>query len=141
MPIRLTEELKAQALEVARLYQPLREPLLVGSCVWLGEGEDIDVVVLVEDPRVGRGGESCCHEDYTTSWPETRAYRHGVVNVIAVGTRDEWAGWKHAAAVMPSMPKSLMQYKDWRVTVCEELRQEVCEELRQAVNRERAYIG
>ena len=38
MLIRLTKELKAQALEVAQRYKPLRDPLLVGSCVWLGEG-------------------------------------------------------------------------------------------------------
>lgn len=37
MLIRLTEELKAQALEVARLYQPLREPLLVGHVTIHGD--------------------------------------------------------------------------------------------------------
>ena len=37
MPIRLTDELKAQALEVASLYEPLAPPVLVGSCVWLCE--------------------------------------------------------------------------------------------------------
>ena len=122
MSIRLTDELKAQALEVASLYEPLAPPVLVGSCVWLGEGNDIDVVVLVKDPRVDRGGVPCCPGDYTTSWS---AYRHGVVNVIAVACAVEWEGWKHAAAVMPSMPKSLMQNKNWRVSVYEELRQEV----------------
>ena len=121
MSIRLTDELKAQALEVASLYEPLAPPVLVGSCVWLGEGNDIDVVVLVKDPRVDRG-VPCCPGDYTTSWS---AYRHGVVNAIAVACAVEWEGWKHAAAVMPSMPKSLMQNKNWRVLVCEELRQEV----------------
>ena len=122
MSIRLTDELKAKALEVASLYEPLAPPVLVGSCVWLGEGNDIDVVVLVKDPRVGRGGVPCCPWDYTVIRPNMRAYRHAEVNVIAVGTLDEWEGWKHAAAVMPSMPKSLMQDKSWRVSVCEELR-------------------
>ena len=119
MSIRLTDELKAKALEVASLYEPLAPPLLVGSCVWLGEGNDIDVVVRVNDPRVDRGGVPCCHKDYPTSW---LTYRHGEVNVIAVGTDAEWEGWKHAAAVMPSIPKSLMQDKPWRVLMCEELR-------------------
>ena len=122
MSIRLTDELKAQALEVASLYEPLAPPLLVGSCVWLGEGNDIDVVVRVKDPRVDRGGVPCCHAEYTASRSDMWAYRHGEVNVIAVGTDAEWEGWKHAAAVMPSMPKSLMQDKSWRVSVCEELR-------------------
>ena len=122
MSIRLTDELKDQALEVASLYEPLAPPVLVGSCVWLGEGNDIDVVVLVKDPLVDRGGEPCCPKDYIVGWPIMMAYRHGVVNVIAESTRDEWEGWKHAAAVMPSMPKSLMQDKSWRVSVCEELR-------------------
>ena len=122
MSIRLTDELKAQALEVASQYEPLAPPLLVGSCVWLGNGDDIDVVVLVKDPGVDRGGESCASEDYAASCPSMGAYRHGVVNVIAVGTRDEWEGWKHAAAVMPSKSKSLMQSKSWRVSMCEELR-------------------
>ena len=122
MSIRLTDELKDQALEVASLYEPLEPPVLVGSCVWLGEGSDIDVVVRVKDPRVDRGGVPCCHAEYTASWSHMWAYRHGEVNVIAVGTDAEWAGWKHAAAVMPSMPKSLMQDKSWRVSACEELR-------------------
>ena len=122
MSIRLTDELKAQALEVASLYEPLAPPVLVGSCVWLGEGNDIDVVVFVKDPRVDRGGVPCCPWDYAAIRPKMRAYRHGVVNVIAVDGAVEWEGWKHAAAVMPSMPKSLMQDKSWRVSVCEELR-------------------
>ena len=122
MAIRLTEELKAQALAVAQLYKPLRDPLLVGSCVWLGEGEDIDVVILVKDHSASCGGDPCCSKDYIASWPIMMAYRHGVVNVIAVDCAVEWEGWKHAAAVMPSMPKSLMQDKNWRVSMCEELR-------------------
>ena len=122
MSIRLTDELKAQALEVASLYEPLAPPVLVGSCVWLGEGNDIDVVVRVKDPRVDRGGVPSCPEDYTTSWPNMMAYRHGEVNVIAVGIDAEWVGWKHAAEVLVGMPKSLMQDKSWRVSVCEELR-------------------
>ena len=122
MSIRLTDELKAQALEVASLYEPLAPPVLVGSCVWLGEGNDIDVVVRVNDPRVDRGGVPCCPEDSTASFPNMRAYRHGEVNVIAVGTDAEWVGWKHAAEVLVGMPKSLMQDKPWRVSMCEELR-------------------
>ena len=121
MSIRLTDELKAQALEVASLYEPLAPPVLVGSCVWLGEGNDIDVVILVKDRSASCGGDPCC-SDYVASWPNMMAYRHGVVNVIAVDCAVEWEGWKHAAAVMPSMPKSLMQDKSWRVSVCEELR-------------------
>ena len=122
MSIRLTDELKAQALEVASLYEPLAPPLLVGSCVWLGEGNDIDVVILVKDHSASCGGDPCCSDDYIASWPNMMAYRHGVVNVIAVDCAVEWEGWKHAAAVMPSMPKSLMQDKSWRVSMCEELR-------------------
>ena len=121
MSIRLTDELKDQALEVASLYEPLAPPVLVGSCVWLGEGNDIDVVILVKDHSASCGGTPCCSY-YIGSWPIMMAYRHGVVNVIAVDCAVEWEGWKHAAAVMPSMPKSLMQDKSWRVSVCEELR-------------------
>ena len=121
MSIRLTDELKAKALEVASLYEPLAPPVLVGSCVWLGEGNDIDVVVFVKDHSASCGGDPCC-SGYTKSWPSMMAYRHGVVNVIAVDCAVEWEGWKHAAAVMPSMPKSLMQDKSWRVSMCEELR-------------------
>ena len=57
MLVRLTDELKAQALEVASKYKPTRPVLLVGSCVWLGEGKDIDVVVFVDDSKAARGGE------------------------------------------------------------------------------------
>ncbi len=118
MLIRLTEELKAQALEVARLYQPLREPLLVGSCVWLGEGKDIDVVVFVDYAAADRGGEPCC----AAAYGGMAAYRHGPVNVIAVDDERIWAGWRHAAEVMPSVPRELIADKGDRVAACEKLR-------------------
>lgn len=118
MLIRLTEELKAQALEVARLYQTLREPLLVGSCAWLGEGKDIDVVVFVDDASADRDGEQCSHVAYGGMV----AYRHGPVNIIAVDDERIWAGWRYAAEVMPCMPKALLADKSDRVAVCEALR-------------------
>ena len=117
MLIRLTEELKAQALEVARLYQPLREPLLVGSCVWLGAGKDIDVVVFVDDASADRDGEQCS----AVAYGGMVAYRHGPVNVIAVECERMWAGWVHAAEVMPTVPKELILSKADRVAACEEL--------------------
>lgn len=80
MLIRLTDELKAQAFEVARKYQPTRQVLLVGSCVWLGEGKDIDVVVFVANASADRGGEQCS----PVAYGGMVAYRHGPVNVIAV---------------------------------------------------------
>ena len=119
MPIRLTEELKAQALAVARLYEPLREPLLVGSCVWLGEGNDIDVVVRVKDANKDCGGEKCSFVTYGMV-----AYRHGHVNVVAVADEKIWAGWAHAAAIMPTIPAALIANKQDRVKACETLRKE-----------------
>ena len=119
MLVRLTEELKAQALGVARLYQPLREPRVVGSCVWLGEGKDIDVVVFVDDASADRGGEQCSSVPYRGMV----AYRHGPVNVIAVDDERIWAGWRYAAEIIPGMPKVLIEDKLDRVTACEKLRQ------------------
>ena len=119
MSIRLTDELKSQALEVANQYKPLAPPLLVGSCVWLGEGEDIDVVVFVDDASADRGGEPCSSRAYGG----VVAYRHGPVNVIAVENEQLWAGWRHAAELMPSVPKALIADKDDRVAACEKLRE------------------
>ena len=118
MPIRLTEELKAQALEVASQYEPLAPPVLVGSCVWLGEGKDIDVVVFVDDASAGRGGEQCS----PVAYGGMVAYRHGPVNIIAVEDERIWAGWKYAAENMPGVPKALIERKSDRVCVCEKLR-------------------
>lgn len=64
MLVRLTDELKDQALEVANQYKPLAPPLLIGSCVWLGEGKDIDVVVFVDDASADRDGEPCSSRAY-----------------------------------------------------------------------------
>ena len=119
MSIRLTDELKAQALEVASKYNPLRRVLLVGSCVWLGEGKDIDVVVFVENASTDRGGERCS----SVSYGGMEAYRHGPVNVIAVDDERIWAGWVHAAEVMPTVPKELIDMKEDRVAACEKLRE------------------
>lgn len=118
MPIRLTDELKGQALEVANQYKPLAPPLLVGSCVWLGEGKDIDVVVFVYDASADRGGEPCS----SAAYGGMVAYRHGPINVIAVANEQLWAGWRYAAELMPSVPKELIADKGARVAACEKLR-------------------
>ena len=119
MLVRLTDELKSQALEVANQYKPLAPPLLVGSCVWLGEGEDIDVVVFVDDASADRDGEPCSSATYGGMV----AYRHGPINIIAVDNEQLWAGWRHAAELMPCVPKELIADKDYRVAACEKLRE------------------
>jgi hypothetical protein len=119
MSINLTDELKAHALEVASKYKPTRQVLLVGSCVWLGEGKDIDVVVFVDDASADRDGEQCS----SVAYGGMIAYRHGPVNVIAVDDERIWAGWVHAAEVMPTVPKELIADKDDRVAACEKLRE------------------
>lgn len=118
MLVRLTDELKAQALEVASKYKPTRQVLLVGSCVWLGTGKDVDVVVFVDDASANRGGEQCS----SVAYGGMVAYRHGHVNVIAVDDERIWAGWVHAAEIMPTVPKELIDLKADRVAACEKLR-------------------
>lgn len=119
MLIRLTDALKYQALAVANKYKPLAPPLLVGSCVWLGEGKDIDVVVFVDDASADRDGEPCSSRAYGGMV----AWRHGHVNIIAVENEQLWAGWRHAAELMPYVPKELIADKDYRVAACEKLRE------------------
>lgn len=114
----MTAELKSQALEVANQYKPLAPPLLVGSCVWLGEGEDIDVVVFVDDASADRDGEPCS----SVAYGGMVAYRHGPVNIIAVEDERMWAGWRYAAELVPRVPKALIADKDERVAWCERLR-------------------
>lgn len=118
MSIRLTDELKAQAYEAASKYIPKRPFLWVGSCVWLGEGKDIDVVVFVDDASADRGGEQCS----SVAYGGMVAYRHGPVNVIAVDSERIWAGWRYAAEIMPRVPKALIEDKSYRVAACEKLR-------------------
>jgi hypothetical protein len=118
MSIRLTDELQAEALAVASKYKPTRKVLLVGSCVWLGEGKDIDVVVFVDQAAADRDGERCSASAYAGMV----AYRHGPVNVIAVDDERIWAGWRYAAEVMLGIPKELLADKSDRVAACELLR-------------------
>lgn len=119
MLVRLTDELKAEALAVASKYKPTREVLLIGSCVWLGEGRDIDVVVFVDDSKDARGGDAMARAAYGGM----ATYRHGPVNIIAVEDERIWAGWRHAAEIMPGLPKALIADKDDRVAACEKLRE------------------
>ena len=118
MLVRLTDELKAQVAEVVSKYKPTRPALLVGSCWWLGEGNDIDVVVFVDDVKNARGGDSGGRKAYGGM----ATYRHGPVNVIAVDDERIWAGWQYAAEIMPSVPKVLIADKSDRVAACEKLR-------------------
>ena len=119
MLVRLTDELKAQVAKVVSKYKPTRPALLVGSCVWLGEGKDIDVVVFVDAASYGRGGEPCSSVVYGGMV----AYRHGHVNVIAVDDERIWAGWQFAAVIMPRVPKVLIADKTARVAACAKLRE------------------
>ncbi len=119
MLVRLTDELKAQAFEVARKYKPTRRVLLVGSCVWLGAGRDIDVVVFVDDAKAARGGD----RGGGAAYDGMATYRHGPVNIIAVDDERIWAGWRYAAEIMPHVPKALIADKDGRVAACEKLRE------------------
>ena len=119
MLVRLTDELKAQVAEVVSKYKPTRPALPVGSCWWLGEGRDIDVVVFVEDAKADRSGERCS----SAAHGGMVAYRHGPVNVIAVDDERIWAGWRHAAEVMPDVPKELIADKTDRVAICKKLRE------------------
>ena len=118
MLVRLTDELKAQVAEVVSKYKPTRPALPVGSCWWLGNGKDIDVVVFVDDASADRGGEQCSPRAYGGM----ATYRHGPVNIIAVEDERIWAGWRHAAEVMPDVPKALIEDKSGRVAACEKLR-------------------
>ena len=119
MLVRLTDELKAQVAEVVSKYKPTRPALLVGSCVWLGEGRDIDVVVFVDDVKDARGGE----RGGRAAYGGMATYRHGPVNIIAVEDERIWAGWRHAAELMPGLPKELLADKSYRVDTCEALRE------------------
>ena len=119
MLVRLTEELKAQAFEAASKYIPKRPVLWVGSCVWLGEGKDIDVVVFVDDASADRDGEPCS----SVAYGGMVAWRHGPVNIIAVEDERIWAGWRYAAEIMPRVPKVLIADKSYRVATCGRLRE------------------
>lgn len=118
MLVRLTDELKAQVAKVVSKYKPLRPALPVGSCWWLGEGRDIDVVVFVDDVKAAMGGE----RGGRAAYGGMATYRHGPVNIIAVEDERIWAGWRHAAELMPGLPKALIADKDARVAVCEAMR-------------------
>ena len=119
MLVRLTDELKAQALAVASKYKPTRQVLLIGSCVWLGEGRDIDVVVFVDDVKADRGGA----RGGRAAYGGMATYRHGPVNIIAVEDERIWAGWQYAAELMQGVPKALIADKDDRVAACAKLRE------------------
>ena len=119
MSIRLTDELKAQVAEVVSKYKSTRPALPVGSCWWRGEGVDIDVVVFVDDVKADRGGE----RGGRAAYGGMATYRHGPVNIIAVEDERIWAGWRHAAELMPGLSKELIADKDDRVAVCEALRE------------------
>ena len=88
--------------------------------MWLGEGKDIDVVVFVDDASADRDGEQCSPRAYGGMV----AYRHGPVNIIAVDAERIWAGWAHAAELMPTVPKTIIADKIARVAACEKLREE-----------------
>ena len=119
MLVRLTDELMAQVCKVVSKYKPTRPALLVGSCVWLGAGRDIDVVVFVDDSKAARGGD----RGGRAAYGGMATYRHGPVNIIAVDDERIWAGWRHAAEIMPHVPKALIADKDDRVALCGKLRE------------------
>ena len=114
MSVRLTSKTIEAAYEAAKEFNPLRPPLLTGSTVILGEGSDIDVVVLVADMNVHPPGWTPCKEDYSGAG-EFEAYRAGEVNVIAVQDQTEFFFWLLATDVAAHADKGWMRVKDNRV--------------------------
>ncbi len=122
MSVRLTSKTIEAAYEAAKEFNPLRPPLLTGSTAILGEGSDIDVVVLVADMKVHPSGWTPCKEDYSgdgesanSRVDEFAAYRAGKVNVIAVQDPTEFFGWLLATDVAEHADKGWMRVKDNRV--------------------------
>lgn len=115
-----TQELLSRALDIAQQYHPIQDPLLVGSTVWLGEGSDIDVVVLC-DKLHHVLGERCGHDNHLYMESGFTAYRHGVVNVIVVDDPVVFSGWQHAAH---ELLKGCPVEKSDRVALCKQLRSE-----------------
>ena len=116
--MRLTKELAALAVSAANAFGAIDTPLLVGSTVWLGEGADIDVVILVEDYNENLPWHAPC------SAPELRTARVGGVHIIGTTSHREWASWKHAACRMEALLLSSIKLKDIRVSLCEMYREE-----------------
>lgn len=122
MSVRLTSKTIEAAYEAAMEFNPLRQPLLTGSTAILGEGSDIDVVVLVADIEVHPPGWTPCKEDYIVAWKSAvcsvdkfAAYRAGEVNVIAVQDQTEFFGWLLATDVAMHADKDWMRVKYNRV--------------------------
>ena len=122
MSVRLTSKTIEAAYEAAEEFNPLRPPLLTGSTAILGEGSDIDVVVLVADMEVHPPGWMSCEGDYIRIGESEAfrvgkfaAYRAGEVNVIAVQDQTEFSGWLLATAVAMHADKDWMRVKDNRV--------------------------
>jgi hypothetical protein len=119
--MRLTQELAALAVRVANDFGAIDTPLLVGSTVWLGEGADIDVVILVDDYNENQPWRATCSEYPHPEWLTARV---GDVNIIGTTSPREWASWKHAARRMEGVPPERIRVKRNRVYLCETYREE-----------------
>lgn len=119
--MRMTPELAALAVRVANDFGAIDTPLLVGSTVWIGEGADIDVVILVDDYNENQPWRATCSA-YPS--PEWRTARVGDVNIIGTTSQREWASWKHAARRMEGVPPERIRIKSNRVYLCETYREE-----------------
>lgn len=114
----LTAELKKQAYDIATMYSPLDRVQLTGSCYWLGEGEDLDIIVLCADPYTQREGATRCG---VTDYKDGVAWRHGQINVIAMHDRTEYHAWCFASKVMNDVPPICIESKEMRVSLFKHL--------------------
>lgn len=121
MSVRLTSRTIEAAYEAATEFDPVRPPLLTGSTAILGEGHDIDVVVLVADMKVHPPGWIPCEEDYSRAG-KFAAYRAGDVNVIAVQDQTAFYGWLLATTVATHANKDWLRVKDNRVMLFESIK-------------------
>ena len=119
--MRMTPELAALAIRVAYDFGAVAPPLLVGSTVWLGEGADIDVVILVEGYNENQPWQETCAEYPDPGWLSARV---GGVNIIGTISQREWASWQHAARRMEGVPPERIRIKRNRVYICETYREE-----------------
>lgn len=109
------EGLDRIAFDAAEEFHPLTKPLLTGSAVLLGKGQDLDVVVRVQDCTVCPAGwVSCSKHDREAVVGLFRSYRKGYVNIIAVESEAEFAAWSAAHAAASALPAALIRHKDDR---------------------------
>lgn len=120
MQIKSEQHMLEVQAELGAVFNGPVQFLFTGSCEINGEGNDVDVVVLLQEPLCTFHPPeywTLCGEESYNSQGMFAAYRNGDYNFIVVDDPKYYSAWEVALRVCEFLARYGLNSKNWRVAM------------------------